>query len=125
MGVAQGPVVVLSASGDGGVGAESRSGVSENSVHPVVSSETLVEVHVVERTEVGNVIAAQVVPYRSELVLEPDEVLRIHSDDGFLVGHSLEAVVSVELDRDLLAFLGALGRDDDDTVSASATIDRR
>ena len=100
-------------------------GLAEHCADPVVSGQAGIELEVVERSEVRDVVVAEVVADGGELVLELYEIVRVHGHDGFLVGHPLETVVAVELDGYLLAFVGALGGHDDDAVGASATVDGR
>ena len=125
VGVAEGPVEVLSAAGDGSVGAVGGSHVAEHHSHPIVALEAAVEVDVAETAEVRHVVGADVVADGGELILELHEVLGIHRDDGVLVGHHLASVVAVELHADLLALLRALGGHDDDAVRTAATVDGR
>ncbi len=125
MGVADGPVVVVAAAGHGEVGGGSLPGLAEHCADPVVSGQAGIELEVVERSEVRDVVVAEVVADGGELVLELYEIVRVHGHDGFLVGHPLETVVAVELDGYLLALVGALGGHDDDAVGASATVDGR
>ena len=123
MGVTEGPVHAVGASRDGEVGAEGGTGTAEDGVDPVVRRHVAVEAEVGEGAEVRVVVAGEVASDGTELILELHEVLGVHRLDGAAVGHGLETVVGVELDGELGALLGALGRHDDDAVGASGTVD--
>ena len=123
--VTEGPVVVLTAAGDGEVGGEGAARAAEDGIDPVVGGDVLVQVDVAETAEIRLVVVVDVAAEGSELILELDEILGVHHLDGIPVRHGLEAVVGVELDGDLLAFFRALGGHDDDAVRTAGTVDRR
>ena len=123
VGIADGPVVILSASGNREIRIPGISRAAEDGIHPVVGGQTEVHIHIVERAEVGIVHVGQVVAEGTEFILEFDEVLGIHHVDGTLMGHLLLSEVGVQFHRNLLSLLSALGRNDHDTVRTAATVD--
>ena len=123
VGITDGPVVILSASGDREIRIPGISRAAEDGIHPVVGGQTEEHIHIVERAEVGIVHVGQVVAEGTEFILEFDEVLGIHHVDGALMGHLLLSEVGVQFHRNLLSLLSALGRNDHDTVRTAATVD--
>ena len=125
MRIAQGPAGVVGTAGYRKVGAEGRTRLSENGIHPIVYRSALVQVDIVERAEIRQIIGIDLSADGSQFVLELDEVLGIHRLEGVLVRHRLQSIVGIELHGNLLALVGALGRHDDDTVRTAATVDGR
>ena len=123
MGVAEGPVIVVTAAGYGHVGVPGLAGVAEDHADPVVGGQTVVEVYVVVAAEKGLVVVGDVVPDQAELILESYEVLGVHGLDGVAVGHPFLTVVGVDTDGYLASFLTALGGDDDYSVRTAGTVD--
>ena len=123
VGIADGPVHALAASAHGEVGGEGGTGLSEDGLDPVVGGHALVQVDILEVAEVRVVVGGEVVTDDAQLILELHVVVGVHSLDGALVGHGLETPVSIELDRNLLAFLGALGGDNHNAVGTTGTVD--
>ena len=125
VGIAEGPVHIVTAARDGEVGGEGITHVAEDRIDPIVTFQAFVQVDIGKVAEVRLVIGAEVVADDTEFVLELHEVLRIHRDDGAGVGHFLETVVRVELHGDPLSLFGTLGGHDDDTVRTAASVDGR
>ena len=60
MGVTESPAMGVPASRDREISIESRAGPSENSIHPIIHRDILVEVDIIEGPEIGNIITVDI-----------------------------------------------------------------